>query len=66
MCIFTSYFAYCGECLRSILEWIWRSQLGSSVHKILQARILEWVDLPFSRDFKAIITVGEKMDSSLT
>ena len=26
----------------------------------------EWVDLPFSRDYKAIITVEEKMDSSLT
>ena len=23
---------------------------GSSVHGILQARILEWVDIPFSRD----------------
>ena len=23
---------------------------GSSVHEILQARILEWVDFPFSRD----------------
>ena len=37
-----------------------------SVREILQARILEWVDLPFSRDYKAIITVEEKMDSSLT
>ena len=24
---------------------------GSSVHEILQARILEWVDIPFSRGF---------------
>ena len=28
--------------------------------------MLERVDLPFSRDYKAIITVEEKMDSSLT
>ena len=26
-----------------------RSLLGSSVHGILQARILEWVDIPFCR-----------------
>ena len=26
------------------------SQPGSSVHGILQARILEWVPIPFSRD----------------
>jgi len=26
------------------------SLTGSSVHGILQARILEWVDIPFSRD----------------
>ena len=26
------------------------SQTGSSVHGILQARILEWVAIPFSRD----------------
>ena len=26
------------------------SSLGSSVHGILQARILEWVAIPFSRD----------------
>ena len=25
------------------------SPLGSSVHRILQARILEWVAIPFSR-----------------
>ena len=25
------------------------SPLGSSVHEILQARILEWVAIPFSR-----------------
>ena len=27
------------------------SQLGSSVHGILQARILEWVAIPFSRGY---------------
>ena len=42
------------------------SHVRPSVREILQARILEWVDLPFSRDYKAIITVEEKMDSSLT
>ena len=26
------------------------SQTGSSVHGIFQVRILEWVDIPFSRD----------------
>ena len=26
------------------------SPLGSSIHGILQARILEWVPIPFSRD----------------
>ena len=27
------------------------SQLGSSIHGILQARILEWVAIPFSRAY---------------
>ena len=27
------------------------SLLGSTVHGILQARILKWVAIPFSRDF---------------
>ena len=27
-----------------------RSPSGSSVHEILQAKILEWVSIPFSRD----------------
>ena len=42
------------------------SHVRPSVHEILQARTLERVGLPFSRDYKAIITVEEKMDSSLT
>ena len=28
---------------------------GFSVHGILQARVLEWVAIPFSRDYKAIV-----------
>ena len=27
---------------------------GSSVHGILQARILQWVDIPFSTDFNVL------------
>ena len=30
-------------------SWTARSLPGSSVHGILQARILEWVAMPFSR-----------------
>ena len=29
--------------------WLFATPLGSSVHGILQARILEWVAIPFSR-----------------
>ena len=29
--------------------WLFETQTGSSVHGILQARILEWVAIPFSR-----------------
>ena len=30
ICAFLRYIACCGECIRSVLEWIWRSQVGSS------------------------------------
>ena len=37
-------------CSQSCLTpWTWGSPPGSSVHGILQARILEWVTIPFSR-----------------
>ena len=33
------------------------SQPGSSVHGISQARILEWVAIPFSRDNEMVLLV---------
>ena len=37
------------QCCPTICDLRYRSPPGSSVHRILQARILEWVTIPFSR-----------------
>jgi len=36
-------------CLTLVIPWTVAHPPGSSVHGILQARILEWVAMPFSR-----------------
>ena len=38
------------SCL-TLCNYVDNSPLGSSVHGILQARILEWVAIPFSKGF---------------
>ena len=37
------------SCLTLVIPWTVAQPPGSSVHGILQARILEWVAMPFSR-----------------
>ena len=41
----------CSVMTDSATPWTVCSPPGSSVHEILQARILEWVAIPFSRGF---------------
>ena len=43
-----------------------RSPPGSSVHGILQARILEWVAFPFSREFSQPRSPALQVDSLLS
>ena len=40
------------------------SLLGSSVHGILQARILEWVAIPFSRDRTQVSRIADRFFTS--
>ena len=42
------------------------SPLGSSVHEISQARILEWVAISFSRNFYILWWVGIRFQNTLT
>ena len=36
----------------------WTAPLGSSVHRVLQARILEWVAIPFCRGSYVLVFFG--------
>ena len=57
---FWKFFMVSAESLQSCLtlcDPIDCSPLGSSIHGILQARILEWVAMPSSRNFYIFILI---------
>ena len=55
VCVCVCVFSGCGMCVcvfsvvSALCDPMDRSLPGSSIHRTLQARILEWVAIPFSR-----------------